>query len=121
MGAPDRPAVAERLATSLDALSTERRREALDAAWAQSRDTAQSGVSRARSALWPIPTRMTAPLRRVKRTALRRMEAQRGAGAGTSPSVMISMYGRDSVKNAIPMRMRPIPFAMVPGIPRFPR
>ena len=44
-----------------------------------------------------------------------------GAGGGTSPSVMISMYGLDSAKNARPMRMRPIPFAMAPGVPRFPR
>jgi uncharacterized membrane protein YgaE (UPF0421/DUF939 family) len=53
MGSRTRPAVAERLATSLDSLSTERRREALDAAWAQSRETAQTGMGRARGALWP--------------------------------------------------------------------
>src|SRR3954447_19190041 len=47
-------AVADRLASRLDSLSSERRRELLDAAWAQSLLTAHGGASRIRTALWPI-------------------------------------------------------------------
>src|SRR3954451_25023492 len=53
MPSDDWPALADRVVARLDSLSTERRREALDAAWDQSRQTAHGGMARVREALWP--------------------------------------------------------------------
>jgi uncharacterized membrane protein YgaE (UPF0421/DUF939 family) len=44
----------DRMSPRVDALSAERRRDLLDAAWAQSRDSARSGFGQARRALWPV-------------------------------------------------------------------